>query len=79
MGKQSISHTNNTYIEGEVINPPTVLDVLAQKSIANPDTLYLWQARKEPDFLKFMEAMQKEIDDHTKGGHWKIMKQRYGA
>jgi hypothetical protein len=26
-----------------------------------------------------MEAMQKEIDDHTKGGHWKIMKQRYGA
>jgi hypothetical protein len=36
--------------------------------------LYLWEARKEPDFPKFLDAMQKEIDEHTKGGHWKIMK-----
>jgi hypothetical protein len=53
MGNQSVSQTKGTYIEGEIINPPTELDVLVQKSIAYPDTLYLWEARKEPDFPKF--------------------------
>jgi hypothetical protein len=74
MVNQSTIQQNETYIEGEVINPPILLDVLAQKPIADPDMLYLWQARKEPDFPRFMEAMQKEIDDHTKGGHWEIMR-----
>jgi hypothetical protein len=61
-------------VEAEVLNPPSSLNALSMKSITDPDTLYLWQARKEPDFPKFMEAMQKEIDAHTKGGHWKIMR-----
>jgi hypothetical protein len=49
-------------------------DIVAHKSLVDPDTLYLWQARKEPDFPKFLEAMQKEIDAHTTGGHWRIVK-----
>jgi hypothetical protein len=67
------SMINDVDIEWQTINPPE-LEVIAQKSIADPDTLYLWQARKEPDFPRFMEAMQKEIDAHTEGGHWKIVK-----
>jgi hypothetical protein len=67
------STINNNNIEWQTINPPE-LEVIAQKSITDPNTLYLWQARKEPDFPKFMEAMQKEIDAHTEGGHWKIIK-----
>jgi hypothetical protein len=54
MGNQVIAQQNSTYMDGEVMNPPTVLDILEQKSIADPDTLYLWQARKEPDFPRFM-------------------------
>jgi hypothetical protein len=71
MTNQSVINDDN--IEWQTINPPE-LEVIAQKSIADPDTLYLWQARKEPDFPRFMEAMQKEIDAHTEGGHWKIVK-----
>jgi hypothetical protein len=74
MGNQTTLHNENTHIEGEVLNQPIIKDVIALKSITDPDTMYLWQARKEPDFHKFMEAMQNEIDEHTKGGHWKIMR-----
>jgi len=48
--------------------------LIGMKSIMDPDTLYLWEARKEKDFPKFLEAMQKEIDDHTKEGHWKLVR-----
>ena len=39
--------------------------VQAMKAIHDPDTLYLWEAMKEPDADKFLEAMQQEVDDHT--------------
>ncbi len=42
----------------------------------NPITFYLWEARKEDDFPKFLEAMQKEVDDHTREGHWKLVRKR---
>jgi hypothetical protein len=74
MGKQATNQTNNLQVDAEVLNPPSSIDSIALKSVTDPDTLYLWQAKKEPDFPKFMEAMQQEIDAHTKGGHWKIMK-----
>jgi hypothetical protein len=31
----------------------------------DPDTLYLWEAKKEKGFSKFLEAK----DDHTKEGY----------
>jgi len=49
--------------------------LLGMKSIMDPDSLYLWEARKEKDFPNFLEAMQKEIDDPTKEGHWKLVRQ----
>jgi hypothetical protein len=33
-----------------VLNPPILIEALAQKTSADFDTLYLWQARKELDF-----------------------------
>jgi hypothetical protein len=77
MGHQTMINnpdTCATHIEGEVLYQTAQIETLALKSVTDPDTLYLWQARKEPDFPKFMEVMQKEIDDHMQGGHWKIMK-----
>jgi hypothetical protein len=49
---------------------------VAMKSVMDPDTLYLWEARKEPDFPKFLEAMQKEVDDHTREGHWRLVRRK---
>jgi hypothetical protein len=45
-------------------------EVQAMKAIHDPDTLYLWEAMKESDADKFLEAMQQEVDDHTKRKHW---------
>ena len=41
---------------------------------SDPDTLYYHQAMKEKDAPQFRQAMQKELDDHTKNGHWKIIR-----
>jgi hypothetical protein len=49
--------------------------LLGMQSIMDPDTLYLWEARKEKDFPKILEAMQKEIDDHAREGHRKLVSQ----
>jgi hypothetical protein len=44
------------------------------KAIHDPDTLYLWEAMKEPDADKFLETMQQEVDDHTNRKHWELCK-----
>jgi hypothetical protein len=44
------------------------------KTIHDPDTLYLWEAMKEPDADKLLEAMQQEVDDHTNHKHWELCK-----
>ncbi len=38
----------------------------------DPDTIFLWEKRKEKDFDNFKEAMQHEIGDHTKLCNWKL-------
>jgi hypothetical protein len=50
-------------------------EVQAMKAIHDPDKLYLWEAMKEPDADKFLEAMQQEVDDHTNCKHWELCKQ----
>jgi hypothetical protein len=63
----------------EALHIPTLSEghgaqpLLALKSIMDPDTLYLHEARKEEDFPEFLKAMQQEMDDHTKEGHWKVI------
>jgi len=41
-------------------------------SLADEDTMYLSEAMKQEDKDKFLEAMIKEINDHTSRGHWRI-------
>ena len=56
--------------------PPRELNphpVIAFKTNSDPDTMYLHEAMKAPDAPQFREAMQKEVDDHTSRGHWKIV------
>ena len=42
-------------------------------TLADEDTMYLNQAKKEPDWKQFHEAMVKEIKDHTDGKHWEVV------
>ena len=43
-------------------------DPIAFKATADPDTMYLHEAMREPDAKKFQEAMQKEVAEHTENG-----------
>jgi len=47
---------------------------LAFAATADPDTMYLDQAMKEPDRDKFLDAMRKEINDHEQRGHWEVVR-----
>ena len=42
-------------------------------TLADEDTMYLHQARKQPDWEEFKRAMQKEIKDHTDNEHWVVI------
>ena len=53
--------------EGELENPR-----LAYAASADPDTMYLHEALKQPDRHKFIEAMHKEVQDHIEKGIWEI-------
>jgi hypothetical protein len=48
--------------------------LLAYKSKADPDTMYLHQALKEPDREKFIKAMEKEIAQQVQCGVYSIIK-----
>lgn len=39
----------------------------------DPDTMTLTEALEEPDKEHFIEAMTKELMDHIKRGHWKVV------
>ena len=42
-------------------------------TLADEDTMYLHQARKQPDWAQFKAAMGKEVKDYTDGVHWKVI------
>ncbi len=70
MPHEQIAFETLTYpIEQEDYSHP----ITAMKSTSDPDTMYLWKAQKEEDFPQFQAAMQKEIDDHTSRGNWKLV------
>ena len=48
-------------------------DPIALAATNNPDVLYLHEAMRAHDRDKFIEAMQKEIRDHEKRGHWEYV------
>jgi histone deacetylase 1/2 len=40
---------------------------------ADPDTMYLHEAMRQPDRLQFIEAMKKEVTDHTNNKNWRVV------
>jgi len=52
-------------------NPLLALKAARQ---SDPDTMYLWQAMKQPDWMQFKQAMQDEVNAHTINGHWTLVK-----
>ena len=49
-------------------------DIMAMKAKADPDTLYLHEAMREPDRDQFVEAMGKEIDSQVGMGVYEIIR-----
>jgi hypothetical protein len=47
--------------------------LLAFAASADPDTMYLHQALKEPDKAQFIKAMEEEIRSHTDNKHWTLV------
>ena len=48
--------------------------LLAYKSTSDPDTMYLYQAMKQPDRVEFLKAMDKEVKDQREKGNFSITK-----
>jgi hypothetical protein len=40
---------------------------------ADPDTMYLHEAMRQTDRLQFIEAMKREVEDHSNNGNWQIV------
>ena len=47
--------------------------IQAYAASADPDTMYLHEALRQPDRHKFIEAMQKEVKDHIDKGIWEVV------
>jgi hypothetical protein len=47
---------------------------MAFKATSNLDTMYLHEAMKQPDKGKFLEAMQKEVQDQMENGNFEFCK-----
>jgi hypothetical protein len=81
---QALQHTDQgketweedtDHVQHEIPHMPTFDEgpcdhLLAMKAVSDPDTMYLHQAMKENDWPKFKEAMQKEVNDHSKSKNW---------
>ena len=48
-------------------------DPIAFAATSNPDVMYLHEALRAPDRKQFIAAMQKEVSDHEKNGHWEVV------
>ena len=74
--------TKDTGVEGELFCLQSMFpiesigpaEILAMKATADPDTMCLHEAMKEPDREEFLKAMQKEIDDQMENGNYDIIK-----
>jgi hypothetical protein len=50
------------------------VDPISFKATADPDTLYMHKTMRAPDAEKFKEARRKEVSEHTRKGHWKVIR-----
>jgi predicted SnoaL-like aldol condensation-catalyzing enzyme len=49
------------------------MDPISFKATSDLDTLYMHEAMKAPDADQFREAMQREVKEHTRKVHWKVI------
>jgi Reverse transcriptase (RNA-dependent DNA polymerase) len=49
-------------------------DPVSFASSSDPDVMHLGEALKQPDKKNFIEAMQKEVQAHTKNENWRVVK-----
>ena len=69
-GYTNVTNYNDTFELGFQEQDPFKL----LKATNDPDTLYLKQAMREPNWDEFHKAMLKEVRDHEQRGHWRLVK-----
>ena len=52
---------------------PLIHAFASSASTGDPDTMHLGDARKQPDWHKFKEAMNKEVNDFNTRSHWELV------
>jgi hypothetical protein len=74
--KESIDQETVTFavyyehaMEQDFVTQDEMDDPVAFLITTNKDTMYYHEAIKQPDRLQFINAMIKEINDHTSRGH----------
>lgn len=59
---------------GEFVLQDNLQDPIAFAASADPDTMYLYEARRQPDWPQFQLAMQEEVRAHEDQRHWKLIR-----
>jgi hypothetical protein len=76
--RESIEQRNIAFEAQFILNLQDELEIDTMHPIAyaasnDPDTMHLQQALREPDAVEFLKAMQKELNDHDRRGHWVLV------
>jgi len=71
---------NYSVCDGEVLSVQSEFDIqdamgdpFAFTASADQDTMYLHEAKRQPDWLNFKAAMKDEVSSHEEGGHWELV------
>ena len=67
-GEDPSSFLNDT---GEYVLQASLDDPIAFSATSDPDTTYLHEARRQPDWSQFQMAMREEVHAHKSRKHWK--------
>ena len=59
---------------GEYVIQENLEDPFAFSASSDPDTMYLHEARRQPDWPQFQLAMKEEVQAHESRKHWKLIK-----
>ena len=47
---------------------------IAFAASTDPDIMYLHEALKQPDRAQFIQAIEKEVNDHVQRKHWRLVR-----
>jgi len=68
----NLDHVDEDFETSDAMDDPIRFLQCWAASKSDPDTMYIDQALKAPDRDQFLNAMKKEVQDHTENHHWKI-------